>query len=135
MNTLGDHIRKRRLVLGLFQKDAARIIVIDQTTIYNWGNNRFQPHSRFISKIISFLRYCSCQKGKDPSNFSLSQTFFPVSRYLVVFVPESGRFGLKNFWLPASDANVFDTITLPFLVYRCGTDFRCAVRLPTFPVI
>jgi transcriptional regulator with XRE-family HTH domain len=55
--TLGDHIRKRRLDLGLFQKDMAVTIGVDTTTIYNWENNRTAPPARFIPKISIFLGY------------------------------------------------------------------------------
>ena len=55
--SLGDHLRKRRLDLGLFQKDVAGAIGVDTTTIYNWENNRTSPPVRFIPKIIGFLGY------------------------------------------------------------------------------
>ncbi|MGV7222237.1 MAG: helix-turn-helix transcriptional regulator [Nitrospinales bacterium] len=58
LNTLGDHIRKRRLDLELLQKDVAGIIGVTSDTIYNWENNRFQPHIRLISEIMTFLEYC-----------------------------------------------------------------------------
>jgi len=43
--------------LKLLQKDVAKIIGVDKTTIYNWENNRNSPEIRFIPKIISFLEY------------------------------------------------------------------------------
>jgi transcriptional regulator with XRE-family HTH domain len=55
--TLGDHIRKRRLDLGLFQKDVAVTIGVDTMTICNWEKNQGAAQFRFIPRIISFLGY------------------------------------------------------------------------------
>ena len=54
---LGDQIRKRRLDLGLFQKDVAVIIGVDTTTVTNWEKNRGGPEFRFIPRIIDFMGY------------------------------------------------------------------------------
>jgi len=43
LNTLGDHIRGRRLDLDLFQSDVAEQIGVDPTTICNWENQRIPP--------------------------------------------------------------------------------------------
>jgi transcriptional regulator with XRE-family HTH domain len=53
--TLGDHLRKKRLDLGLYQKDVAVAIGVDTTTIYNWENNRTSPPVRFIHRVVEFL--------------------------------------------------------------------------------
>ena len=57
INTLGDHIRKRRLDLGLLQREAAEKIGVDETSIYNWEKQRTLPEIRFIAPIIKFLGY------------------------------------------------------------------------------
>jgi len=57
LKTLGDHLRKKRLELGLLQKDVAKILGVSQDTIYNWENNRTSPGFRSIPKIIKFLGY------------------------------------------------------------------------------
>ena len=57
LRTIGDHLRKKRLDLNLFQKDVAKIIRVDKTTIYNWENNRSSPEIKFIPRIIEFLGY------------------------------------------------------------------------------
>jgi transcriptional regulator with XRE-family HTH domain len=54
---LGDHIRKRRLDLGLLQKQVAKKIGVDESTIYNWERQRTLPEIRFIAPIIEFLGY------------------------------------------------------------------------------
>jgi transcriptional regulator with XRE-family HTH domain len=53
----GDHIRKRRLDLGLRQKDVARQIGVNKDTIHNWETNRTAPEVRLIPHIIDFLGY------------------------------------------------------------------------------
>lgn len=57
LRTLGDHIRKRRLDLALFQKDVARRLGSNETSIWNWERNRSSPALRFIPRIIEFLGY------------------------------------------------------------------------------
>lgn len=55
--TLGDHLRKRRIDLGLHQKDMARIVNATISTITNWEKNRVEPTLRFIPKIIEVIGY------------------------------------------------------------------------------
>ncbi|MCD6422001.1 helix-turn-helix transcriptional regulator [bacterium] len=55
--TLGDHLRKKRLDLGLLQKDVAKILGVSKDTVCNWENNRTSPSLRSIPKIIEFLGY------------------------------------------------------------------------------
>lgn len=55
--TLGDHIRKKRLNLKIFQRDVAKILGTDTDTVTYWETNRTEPSPTFIPKIISFLGY------------------------------------------------------------------------------
>jgi DNA-binding transcriptional regulator YiaG len=57
VNTLGDHIRSRRLDLGLFQSNIADQIRVDTTTIHNWEGNKSVPATRYIPAILQFLGY------------------------------------------------------------------------------
>ena len=57
LDTLGDHLRKRRLDLGLRQTDVAEQLKVDETTIANWELNRMAPALAFIPKIIRVLGY------------------------------------------------------------------------------
>ncbi len=54
---MGDHIRARRLDRKLFQKDVARIVGADTTSVLNWEKNRVEPEIRFLPAILSFLGY------------------------------------------------------------------------------
>jgi transcriptional regulator with XRE-family HTH domain len=57
LSTLGDHIRKRRLDLGLFQKQLAGQIGTSEDTIYRWESNESSPQVQFIPAILKFLDY------------------------------------------------------------------------------
>ncbi len=57
LKTWRDHIRTRRLDLGLLQKDMAREVGVDKTTVYNWESGRATPAVRYIPGIICFLGY------------------------------------------------------------------------------
>jgi DNA-binding XRE family transcriptional regulator len=65
--TLGEHLKKRRLDLKLFQKDVARMIGVDETSIWNWENNQSRPVARLTPKIWEFLGYCpvNLRTGND----------------------------------------------------------------------
>ncbi|MBI3089379.1 MAG: helix-turn-helix domain-containing protein [Candidatus Tectomicrobia bacterium] len=66
IKTLGDQLRKKRLDLGLLQKDVAEVIGVDATTIYNWEKGRVVPARRYVKEIIRFLdqlRSCSASRG------------------------------------------------------------------------
>ena len=49
--------RKRRLDLGLFQKQIAERIGTSEDTIYRWERNESKPQIQFIPAIIEFLDY------------------------------------------------------------------------------
>jgi transcriptional regulator with XRE-family HTH domain len=57
LKTLGDHIRKRRLNLGLLQKQVAAQIGVDETTIYNWESNATSPQIHVLPQVMRFLSY------------------------------------------------------------------------------
>jgi transcriptional regulator with XRE-family HTH domain len=57
INSLGDHIRARRLDLKLLQKRAADQIGVHETTITGWESNATVPEVRYMPAIIQFLGY------------------------------------------------------------------------------
>jgi transcriptional regulator with XRE-family HTH domain len=67
LRTLGDHIRKRRLDLGLFQKHVADQIGVDEDTIYRWESNESRPQVQFIPAIIKFLSHNPIPLPDSPS--------------------------------------------------------------------
>jgi DNA-binding transcriptional regulator YiaG len=56
--TLGEHIRKRRLELKLFQKDVAAIFNVSDDCVTYWENNRSEPQIQYYPLIFGFLEYC-----------------------------------------------------------------------------
>jgi site-specific DNA recombinase len=80
--TVGDHIRKRRLGLKLLQKDVAKPIGVDKTSVFNWEGNRSSPEIRYMPAIIRFLGYnplpaahtFSEQLVRQRTSLGLSQT-------------------------------------------------------------
>jgi transcriptional regulator with XRE-family HTH domain len=57
INSLGDHIRTRRLNLKLLQKQVAEQIGVNAATITNWERNASTPVIRYMPAIIRFLGY------------------------------------------------------------------------------
>ena len=57
LRTLGDHLRKRRMDLGLFQKDIAKRLGASTASVNNWELNEREPELRFIPGILRFLGY------------------------------------------------------------------------------
>lgn len=57
LNTLGDHLLRRRLVLKLLQRQVAKQLGVDEASVYNWENNRSKPGVAYMPAIIRFLGY------------------------------------------------------------------------------
>lgn len=58
LKTLGNHLRKNRLDLGLSQKEMAAQLRVSVGTLYNWERSRTSPQQRLIPRIHDFLGYC-----------------------------------------------------------------------------
>jgi transcriptional regulator with XRE-family HTH domain len=55
--TIGDHLRKRRLDLGLLQREIADKLGVTESTVTNWELNRTTPALRFLPHIITLLAF------------------------------------------------------------------------------
>jgi len=66
LTTIGDHIRKRRLDLGLLQREVAVLTGATECSIYLWETNRTSPTFPFLPKIIEFLGYCPIDPAWSP---------------------------------------------------------------------
>ena len=55
--TIGDHLRKRRLDLKLYQKEVARLFGVDTNSITNREKNRTSPRLYLMPKVFEFLGY------------------------------------------------------------------------------
>ena len=50
-------MRKRRLDLGLLQREIAARLGVTESTVTNWELNRTSPKIRFLPSIIALLGY------------------------------------------------------------------------------
>ena len=57
LNTLGDHLRRRRLALKQMQRQVGEQFGVNQATVYNWENGRSNPAVEYMPAIIRFLGY------------------------------------------------------------------------------
>jgi transcriptional regulator with XRE-family HTH domain len=57
LNTIGDHIRRRRLEMKLLQREVAEQIGVDKTSVFNWEAGVSEPSFRLMPAIIRFLGY------------------------------------------------------------------------------
>ncbi len=55
--TLGEHIRRRRLVLSITQDEAALRLGVNVWTVHNWETVETKPEIRFIPALTAFLGY------------------------------------------------------------------------------
>jgi len=52
--TIGEHIRKRRMDLGLMQREVAKIIGVTESTIWNWENG-WDIQKKYMKRVGGFL--------------------------------------------------------------------------------
>jgi len=57
LRTLGDHLRKTRLVRGLLQAQVAEVLGVDYQTVLNWERNHTKVSTRFMPQVVAFLGY------------------------------------------------------------------------------
>jgi transcriptional regulator with XRE-family HTH domain len=62
---IGDHIRKRRLDLGLLQGDVAAQIGVTKSTVWNWEHGT-EPELIHIPAVLAFLGYVPWECPDDP---------------------------------------------------------------------
>jgi DNA-binding transcriptional regulator YiaG len=55
--TLGEHIKRHRLKLHLFQFEVAKILEVDEAGIHNWERGIFPPAERTMPRIAAWLGY------------------------------------------------------------------------------
>ena len=55
--TIRDHIRRRRLASKMLQRNVAKMIGVDQTSIHNCEANKSNPDMAYMPAIIGFLGY------------------------------------------------------------------------------
>jgi transcriptional regulator with XRE-family HTH domain len=73
MERIGDHIRKRRLDLGLTPSEAAGLIGVSPVTLRGWERGARTPRVRHIPAVIRFLRYVPFSEGATPGEKYLAE--------------------------------------------------------------
>ena len=53
--TLGEQIKKRRLQLGLSQKEAGERLGVTSFTVLNWEKGKTEPLGRLMRRILDFM--------------------------------------------------------------------------------
>ena len=62
--TIGDHIRKRRLGLKMLQREVADQLGVCVPSVFNWEANTSNPEIRYMPAIIDFLGYDPLPQSK-----------------------------------------------------------------------
>ena len=55
--TVGEHLKRRRLELHLFQSELAMMFGVDEASIRNWEKSTYQPAERLMTGIVKWLGY------------------------------------------------------------------------------
>jgi len=54
LTSIGEHIRKKRIDLGLMQKEVAKIIGVTESTIWNWEKG-WNIQNKYMKRVGEFL--------------------------------------------------------------------------------
>lgn len=84
--TLGEHIRKRRLELGLTQKQAGARLGATAVTVLHWEKGQTEPRIEAMLGIICFLGY-----DPFPEPRTLSERLLAVRRTNGWTIKEAAR--------------------------------------------
>ena len=71
--SVGDHIRKKRLQLGLLQREVAELLEVSPWTVMNWEKGRTEPPVSSVSAILEFLGYDPYPEPKTVSERLLAK--------------------------------------------------------------
>jgi site-specific DNA recombinase len=63
LETIGDHLLRRRLALKLLQRQVGQQVGVNKASIANWEANRTEPSLEYIPAIIRFLGYDPAPQG------------------------------------------------------------------------
>jgi DNA-binding XRE family transcriptional regulator len=63
--TVGDHLKKARLIRGLIREEASAALGVSEETIKNWETGKTVPQKYLRERIVCFLGY-------DPGDWTAS---------------------------------------------------------------
>lgn len=55
--SLGEHVRRRQLMLSITQEGAAALLGVNSWTVHNWEAGQRKPDIRFLQALVAFLGY------------------------------------------------------------------------------
>jgi transcriptional regulator with XRE-family HTH domain len=61
---LGEHIKRRRIDLGLLQREVAAQLGVNAFSVLNWERGKTSPDVRYYPSIIDFLGYNPLAQGE-----------------------------------------------------------------------
>jgi transcriptional regulator with XRE-family HTH domain len=63
LETIGDHLLRRRLALKLLQRQVGQQLGVNKASIANWEANRTKPSLEYMPAIVRFLGYNPAPQG------------------------------------------------------------------------
>jgi transcriptional regulator with XRE-family HTH domain len=79
-------MRKKRLQLGLFQREVAQLLGVDPGTVLNWEKGRTEPPMMAMRAILGFLGY-----DPFPPSESLAERLLAKRREMGWSIEEAAR--------------------------------------------
>jgi transcriptional regulator with XRE-family HTH domain len=71
--SIGDHLRKKRLQLGLFKRDVGQRLGFSPWTIINWERGHTEPPISALPAILGFLGYDPFPESKTIQDHMLAK--------------------------------------------------------------
>lgn len=84
--TVGEHIKRKRLADGLTQKQAGILIGVDAYTVLNWEKGKTTPSPKDFPRIVHFLGYVPL-----PQPVTLAERLYYVRRIKGWSIKEAGH--------------------------------------------
>jgi transcriptional regulator with XRE-family HTH domain len=113
--TLGEHLKKRRRLLGLLQREAAERMGIQRDTYVNWEKDKTRPVASQFRPVVSFLGYDptptpeTLSERLEAKRRALGVTFAQVARYLGWNSGTLARYLSGKWRMPLGRAKAFET--------------------------
>ena len=64
LQTIGDHVRRKRTEIGLLQRELGARLAVDKTTVSHWERNLTSPALQHWPRILGFLGYSPVDAGE-----------------------------------------------------------------------
>jgi transcriptional regulator with XRE-family HTH domain len=112
---LGEHLKKRRRELGLYQREVAARMGIGVETYANWEKSKTEPVTSQFRPLVTFLGYDSTPAPStlaarlQAKRRALGVTFSQVARYLGWNTGTLARYLSGRWLMPPDRVKVFET--------------------------